>query len=335
MAAGERVDRRGGPVHPWVMRLCRFAHGSAVSAGFYFDSTVVPLYAAARAHRERTQKEIALPAGDDLLAVLPGGSHFAAARELDMWVAANRTVTDGAALAVDSVQLITPIPRPPKIILLAGNYNEHIKEGGGQATERAKTFPYLFQKPPTTTLNHPGAPIVIPKVSPHHVDWECELGVVMARRCKAVTEADALSCVAGYTVVNDISDRKFRPNPGREKREKDAFFDWQHGKWHDTFCPVGPCVTSAHALARPQELGLTLKVNGQLHQNASTAQMIFPVAAIIAFVSAIVTLEPGDIISTGTPSGVGNTTGTYLKPGDRMEAAIEGIGVLRNHMVTE
>lgn len=286
-------------------------------------------------HRERTRHEISLPPGDDLLGLLPGGSHFAAARELGGWLDANRAVADGAGLAVGQVQLLTPIPRPPKIILLAGNYNEHIKEGGGQPTERAKTFPYLFQKPPTTTLNHPGAAIVIPKVSPNHVDWECELGIVIAERCKAVKEADALGYVAGYTVVNDISDRKFRPNPGREKREKDTFFDWQHGKWHNTFCPVGPCVASAHALPDPQRLGLTLKVNGKTHQKASTAQMIFPVPAIIEFVSAIVTLEPGDIISTGTPSGVGNTTGTYLKPGDQMEAAIEGIGVLRNHMVAE
>ena len=317
------------------MRLCRFSQGSAPRAGFYFDTTLLPLDAAARLHREHTSQTLILPTDNDLLALLPGGSHFAAARELSEWLAAHRDAAAVAALAVDQVQLLTPIARPPKIILLAGNYNEHIKEGGGRETERAKTFPYLFQKPPTTTLNHPGAPIVIPKISPHHVDWECELGVVIARRCKAVTEADALGYVAGYTVVNDISDRKFRPNPGREKREKDTFFDWQHGKWHDTFCPVGPCVTSAHALPDPQQLGLTLKVNGQLHQNASTAQMIFPVAAILAFVSALVTLEPGDIISTGTPSGVGNTTGTYLKPGDQMEAAIAGIGVLRNHLVAE
>ncbi len=317
------------------MKLCRFTDGREARAGFYLDSTLVPLADAARLHRDHTRRTLALPEGDDLLALLPGGSHFAAARELGGWLAANRSVADGVALAVDKLQLLTPIARPPKIILLAGNYNEHIKEGGGRETERAKTFPYLFQKPPTTTLNHPGAAIVIPKVSPNHIDWECELGVVMAKRCKAVKEADALGHVAGYTVVNDISDRKFRPNPSREKREKDTFFDWQHGKWHDAFCPVGPCVTSASALSDPQKLGLTLKVNGKTWQNASTAQMIFPVAAIIEFVSAIVTLEPGDIISTGTPSGVGNTTGTYLKPGDHMEATIEGIGVLRNHMVAE
>ena len=317
------------------MRLCRFLDGRDARAGFFFDATVIPLAAAAQLHREHTQADLKLPADDDLLALLPGGSHFPAARELGGWLAEHRRLVSGAERAVEQVQLLTPIARPPKIILLAGNYNEHIKEGGGQATERAKTFPYLFQKPPTTTLNHPGAPIVIPKVSPNHVDWECELGVVMARRCKAVTEAEALQYVAGYTVVNDISDRKFRPNPGREKRDRDTFFDWQHGKWHDTFCPVGPCVTSAHALPDPQQLALSLKVNGKTWQNASTAQMIFPVAAIIEFVSAIVTLEPGDIISTGTPSGVGNTTGTYLKPGDQMEAAIAGIGVLRNHLVAE
>ncbi len=317
------------------MRLCRFTQGCDPFAGFFFDTTVIPLAAAASCYREHTRMGMALPAGDDLLTLLPGGSHCAAALTLGNWLADNRSAAERTALAVEKVQLLTPIPRPPKIILLAGNYNEHIKEGGGQATERAKTFPYLFQKPPTTTLNHPGAPIVIPKVSPNHVDWECELGVVIARRCKAVKEAEALQYVAGYTVVNDISDRKFRPNPSREKREKDTFFDWQHGKWHDTFCPVGPCVTSAHALPDPQQLALSLKVNGQTWQNASTAQMIFPVAAIIEFVSAIVTLEPGDIISTGTPSGVGNTTGTYLKPGDQMEAAIAGIGVLRNHLVAE
>lgn len=317
------------------MRLCRFTQGSDPRAGFYFDSTIIPVAEAARLHRERTQRELALPAGDDLLALLPGGSHHAAASELAGWLAANGNDANSLAVSVERTTLLTPIPRPAKIILLAGNYNEHIKEGGGRETERAKTFPYLFQKPPTTTLNHPGAAIVIPKVSPNHVDWECELGVVIARRCKAVKEADALGHVAGYTVVNDISDRKFRPNPGRDKREKDTFFDWQHGKWHDTFCPVGPCITSAAKLSDPQQLGLTLKVNGKTHQNGTTAQMIFPVAAIIEFVSAIVTLEPGDILSTGTPSGVGNTTGTYLKPGDQMEAAIEGIGVLRNHMVPE
>jgi 2-keto-4-pentenoate hydratase/2-oxohepta-3-ene-1,7-dioic acid hydratase in catechol pathway len=130
--------------------------------------------------------------------------------------------------------------------------------------------------------------------------------------------------------VNDISDRVFRPNPGRNQRPKDTFFDWQHGKWHDTFCPMGPCVLPADDCPDPQQLKMTLKVNGQIEQDASTADMVFPVAAVVSFVSSFVTLEPGDIISTGTPDGVGHAKGKYLKRGDVVEAAIEGIGVLRN-----
>jgi 2-keto-4-pentenoate hydratase/2-oxohepta-3-ene-1,7-dioic acid hydratase in catechol pathway len=222
-----------------------------------------------------------------------------------------------------------------KIILLAGNYAEHIKEGGGMAVERQKTFPYFFWKPPSTTLTHPEDPVRIPAVSPDHVDWEVELGVVIGRRCHGVSEKDALSYVAGYTVCNDISDRKFRINPGRTERPKDSFFDWLHGKWHDTFLPMGPCVLSAAAVPDPQKLPLKLRVNGQTMQDSSTAQMIFSVAALVAILSSFVTLEPGDVISTGTPSGVGNARKppVYLKPGDTVEAEIGGIGVLRNPVV--
>ena len=136
-----------------------------------------------------------------------------------------------------------------------------------------------------------------------------------------------------WSILKQFSDRKFRPNSNRKERTKDGFFDWLHGKWHDGFCPVGPCVTSADAIPDPQKLQLTLKVNGELKQDASTALQIFPVAAVIEFISSYVTLEPGDIISTGTPAGVGNAKGTYLKAGDKLEAAIEGIGVLKNTIV--
>ena len=144
-----------------------------------------------------------------------------------------------------------PIAQPAKILLLAGNYATHVVERGGIAAERDETFPYVFMKPPTTTLTHPGDPIVIPRVSPDHIDWECELGVVIGRRCRDVDEAEALDYVAGYTVVNDISDRKFTPNPGRKPRERDKFFDWLHGKWHDTFCPIGPVHPLGRRGARP------------------------------------------------------------------------------------
>jgi 2-keto-4-pentenoate hydratase/2-oxohepta-3-ene-1,7-dioic acid hydratase in catechol pathway len=190
-------------------------------------------------------------------------------------------------------------------------------------------------KPPTTTLNDPGGTIRIPRVSPDHIDYEAELGVVIGRRCRDVEEADALDYVAGYTIVNDITDRKYMPNPGRKPRERDKFFDWLHGKWHDTFCPVGPCLLSTDAVPDPQALPIRLTVNGETKQDGSTGQMIFPVAAVISFISRFVTLEPGDLISTGTPSGVGSSTGVYLKPGDVVVAEIGGIGRLENPVEAE
>ena len=233
-------------------------------------------------------------------------------------------------ISVDTAKakLLVPNPHPNKLFLLAGNYAEHIQEGGGIATERAKTFPYVFMKPPTTTLTNPGGPLRIPGVSPNHIDWELELGVIIGQGGKGIKEADALKHVAGYTVINDISDRQFRPNPGRTERAKDSFFDWLHGKWHDSGCPCGPCIASADAIGDPQKLKMKLSLNGKVFQDASTAQQIFPVAAVIEFISSFVTLEAGDMISTGTPAGVGNTTGTYLKANDRIEASISEIGTL-------
>jgi len=221
------------------------------------------------------------------------------------------------------------------LLLVAGNYNEHLQEGGGAGTERSETFPYVFSKPPSTTLLDPNKAVVIPKVSPDHIDWELELCIVMGKRARHVSEAEALQYVAGYTVVNDISDRQYRPNPGRKLRGNDKWFDWEHGKWHDTFCPCGPCIGSADAIPDPQNLKMTLKVNGNMKQNATTGQQIFPCAAVVAFISDIVTLEPGDLISTGTPGGVGHASGTYLHPGDRVEAWIDGIGTLVSPVLAE
>ncbi len=315
------------------MRICRYEHQGKAQAGFYFDDQIVPLERAAGAQGKGTGKPPALSISDDLLRYLPGGAEHEAARVVGTWLEANPDGRAACGVSTSGVRLLTPVPRPNKLLLLAGNYAKHIEEGGGTAVERGRTFPYVFTKPASTTLSSSGAPIVIPKVSPNHVDWECELAVVIGKRAHAVKEANALSHVAGYMVVNDISDREFRPNPRRQVRPKDTFFDWQHGKWHDGFCPAGPCIASADAITNPQTLRLTLKLNGVTKQDSNTSLQIFPVAAVIEFLSSFVTLEPGDIISTGTPAGVGHATGTYLKAGDKMEAAIERIGVLHNHMV--
>jgi 2,4-diketo-3-deoxy-L-fuconate hydrolase len=311
------------------MRLCRIQHQGLSQAAFYDEERIVPISAVLAAFNRQSGPKLDLPAGDDLLDFLPHGAGHAAARRLaDFLTVDPGAVPAGAVVRTSSAELLVPIPRPNKIFLLAGNYADHIREGGGMAAERAETFPYVFMKPPTTTLTDPGKPIRIPAVSPAAIDWELELAVVIGRRTKAVKESAALEAVVGYTIINDISNRKFRPNPRRKERPKDSFFDWLHGKWHDSFCPCGPCVTSADSIPDPQSLAMQLRLNGEIRQDASTALQIFPVAAVIEFISSFVTLEPGDIISTGTPAGVGNTTGTYLKAGDLMEGRIASIGTL-------
>ena len=311
------------------MRLARFEYEGNTDIGLYSDTHVAPLKAVAAAFAQATGEVVALPDSDNLLDYLPPqGPGFAAAARVAAWAEEGTAALSEVQIPLADVQLLLPIPKPNKLFLLAGNYAAHIEEGGDVAAERAETFPYVFMKPPTTTLTNPGQPIMVPKVSPAHVDWELELAIVIGKTVKGATEAEALDSVAGYTVINDISDRKFRPNPGRKERDRDKFFDWLHGKWHDSFCPCGPCVLSADALPDPQPLKVQLSVTGDWKQDASTGHQVFPVAAVIAFISSFVTLEPGDIISTGTPAGVGNTTGTYLHAGDKVEASIEKIGTL-------
>ncbi|SFJ34012.1 fumarylacetoacetate hydrolase family protein [Planctomicrobium piriforme] len=304
------------------MRLCRFQRADKVEFGFLIDDeTLVPVVDVAHAIGIYE-----VPA-ETLLDLLPGGDLKHVTAKLESSITPE--IIDEHKVATSSVKLLVPIAVPGKLILLAGNYADHVAERGGIAEERANTFPYLFMKP-LTTLTHPGDPIRIPAVSPHEIDWEIELGVILGKTCFGVTAADALSYVAGYTVINDVSDRAFHPNPGRKTRPKDAFFDWQHGKWHDTFCPMGPCVLPAYECPDPQNLRMTLTVNEQVEQDASTGEMIFPVADIISFVSQFVTLHPGDIIATGTPAGVGKAKGRFLKSGDLVTAKIEKIGALKN-----
>jgi 2,4-didehydro-3-deoxy-L-rhamnonate hydrolase len=319
------------------MRLCRFQLDDVILTGFYTEEQIIPIDQAVEAYGEATGADLFVPATESLLDFLPpDGPSSDAVKTLSDWLDSLDTEALAAlSIPTEEVELLVPIAAPPKILLLAGNYAAHVVERGGIAAERSDTFPYVFMKPPSTTLTNPGDAILIPRVSPKHVDWECELGVVIGRTCRNVDEADALEYVAGYTIVNDISDRKFSPNPNRKPRERDKFFDWLHGKWHDTFCPVGPCIVSADAIADPQNLWIRLAVNDDLKQDGHTSQMVFPVAAVVSFISRFATLEPGDILATGTPSGVGSATGTYLQPGDVVRAMIEGIGTLGNPVEAE
>jgi len=315
------------------MRLCRFERDNVFELAFYRDDIVIPLSSAAHALREAGVTTPLKPVYG-ILDLLPGGAAASQGDLIADWLEENPE--DAALLAVDTadVKLLAPVSAPQKILLLAGNYAEHIEEEGQIALQRAETFPYVFMKP-NTTLNDPGGTIFIPRVSPDAIDYECELGVVMGATARHVQEDDALDYVAGYTVLNDVSDRKYKPLADRVPRDRDPFFDWLHGKWHDGFCPIGPCITSARTLPDPQTLSIRLSVNGEIRQDGATEQMIYPVAAIIAFISQSITLQPGDIIATGTPAGVGMATGRFLAPGDIIDASIEGIGTLQNVMALE
>jgi 2-keto-4-pentenoate hydratase/2-oxohepta-3-ene-1,7-dioic acid hydratase in catechol pathway len=255
-----------------------------------------------------------VPVGD-LLALL----------EADALDAARSAGGDG--MPISSVELLAPMRRPPKILAAAGNYQAHIIEGGQKPVDKSIIVPKLFMKPSSSVLD-PGKAITLPSTSQTN-DWELELGVIIGRRGKDIPVENALSYVAGYTVVNDVSARTSEWGlEGRNPGEWDLFFDWLNGKWPDGFAPMGPWVVTADEIPDPQALRMTLNVNGKEWQNASTGDMIFTVAELIAFSSRFMTLEPGDTYATGTPSGVGDTTGTYLKDGDVMEAWVEGIGTL-------
>ena len=313
------------------MRICRFRHAGESKIGYYSEQSVVPLADAAE-HFDGPVPEDFL-ASSDVICYLPNGQWYRTAKSIFDWLDSDARLFETLGQPCDQVQLLTPVPRPNKLLLLAGNYAAHVEEGGEMAAERSETFPYVFMKPPSTTLVDPNQSVALPSVSADHIDYELELAVIIGKTAKDVSEKDALHHVAGYTIVNDLSDRKFRPNLDRRERDRDKFFDWMHGKWHDGFCPCGPCVTSAATIPDPQALSMKLSVNGQVYQDASTALQVFPVAAVIEFISSFATLEPGDIISTGTPAGVGAPQGRFLQPGDSIEASIESIGVLHTKIL--
>jgi 2-keto-4-pentenoate hydratase/2-oxohepta-3-ene-1,7-dioic acid hydratase in catechol pathway len=192
-----------------------------------------------------------------------------------------------------------------------------------------KETPRVFMKPPTTTVIGQNDSILIPPVA-RAIDWEGELAVVIGRKAKAVSPDEALRYVAGYTVMNDVSERDLVIKDRTDSRPQDEWFDWLNGKWLDTFAPQGPCIVTADEIPDPHVLEISTFINGERKQHNNTGQMLYPVNKIIEYISAIITLEPGDLISTGTISGVGATTGTFMKPGDSVEVRISRIGVLRN-----
>jgi 2,4-didehydro-3-deoxy-L-rhamnonate hydrolase len=213
------------------------------------------------------------------------------------------------------------ISRPGKIVCVGLNYLDHAQETG-QAVPKA---PLLFAKWPNTLIGD-GETIVLPAAATE-VDYEAELGVVIGTTAKHVAEADALDHVEGYICLNDVSARDLQFADGQ----------WTRGKSPDTFCPVGPRLVPREEIEDPQQLGIRCILNGETMQDSSTAQMIFSVAEIIAYVSQVITLEPGDLIATGTPAGVGvfRDPKVLLKDGDEVSIEIDGLGTLTNPVEKE
>ncbi len=257
------------------------------------------------------------PSGPAHAALQPDGS----AREIAGDILGEFRVNDRT---VQPGKLLAPL-QPSGILAIGLNYRKHAEEGGKGVPER----PMLFMKS-LNTVQHPGDPIEIPqKLRSTEVDYECELAVVIGRRCKNVSRAEALNYVLGYTCANDVSARDWQQRWGGGQ--------FCQGKSFDTFCPLGPVLVTRDEIPNPNDLGIKTILNGTALQDWNTNDMVFDVPTLIEFLSASKTLLPGTVILTGTPHGVGfaRKPPVFLQPGDTISIAIEGIGTLTNPVVNE
>jgi len=222
--------------------------------------------------------------------------------------------------SVDAVALVAPIPVPGKVVCVGRNYAEHAAETGSAVP----TQPQLFSKWANAVVG-PGSVVALPAIT-HALDYEAELVVVIGRAARRVSEEHALDHVLGYTCGDDISARDLQFGDTQ----------WTRGKALDTFAPMGPWIVTADEIPDPQSLGIRCLVNGELRQDDTTAHMLFPVAQLIAFITEAITLEPGDVIYSGTPPGVGHARQppVYLQPGDTVRVEIDRIGSLENQIVS-
>jgi 2-keto-4-pentenoate hydratase/2-oxohepta-3-ene-1,7-dioic acid hydratase in catechol pathway len=271
---------------------------------------------------------------DGTLVAPPDLKRWASMLELlDDWVAAAPIL---AAMEVESAPatgydtLLAPIRWPRKVICAGVNYRRHVAEMGGEIPAEGWR-PYFFLKAPTTTVIGPADAIVVRAPATARWDWEAELAVVIGVGGRDISPQDALGHVAGYCVANDITAR------GLHKRSvvpADAFtYDWFAAKSADGSLPLGPGITPAFQVPDPQDLRVRLWVNGELQQDDSTADMICTIAELVSAASEVVTLEPGDVIPSGTPAGVGAGRGLYLRPGDVVRTTIDGLGTLDNPVI--
>jgi 2-keto-4-pentenoate hydratase/2-oxohepta-3-ene-1,7-dioic acid hydratase in catechol pathway len=253
---------------------------------------------------------------DEITSVLGGGAD--AMDRVMRWV---DSPPGGERMPESEAKFAAPVPRPPKIICIGLNYRDHAIESGMPIPET----PTVFAKFPTAVIG-PGAAIVLPKASTRP-DYEAELAVVIGKGGRHIPEARWREHVFGYTILNDVSARDFQM----------ATSQWMIGKTFDTFAPMGPAIVTADEIEDPHNLAISLELSGDLMQNSNTSNLVFGVPALIAYLSSVFTLEPGDIIATGTPPGVGfaRKPPRYLMAGDEVRVRVEGLGELYNPVVAE
>lgn len=261
--------------------------------------------------RQRLARHGAAPAAGGMLRLLQAGEAE--------WPTLRPRPGD-AGVALGSIELLAPVPRPGKVVAVGRNYADHAKETGVSPFEK----PRIIAKLPSSVCG-PNARIERP-AGVSKLDFEVELAVVMGRFARNVSSADALAHVAGYTILNDLSAREFQfdVNPAQTTFAKSL----------DGFCPMGPCLVTRDEIPDPQALSLDCQVNGQPMQHGHTADMLFPVARLIEYLSGLMTLEPGDVIATGTPAGIGafRQPPLWLQPGDRIRMEISDIGVIEHEI---
>ena len=301
------------------MRVATFRTGGRERLGVVRDQRMVDVALAA----DRLERGDLAGAASGMLALIAGGDGALAA--LAEVVAA---APEDALLPLETVELRAPIPRPRKNILCVGrNYAEHAAESLRAIGQEVKLpeFPNIFTKA-VTAVTGPTSEIVIDPVVSERIDWEVELAVIIGTGGRGIAREDALRHIWGYTILNDVSARDIQNRAGVQ---------WFLGKSLDGSCPMGPWIVTADELRDPTNLRLRLLVNGIVKQEDTTAHMIFDIPTLLADISRGMTLEPGDILATGTPSGVGfaRTPPEFLRPGDLMESEIEGIGTMRNRVV--
>jgi 2-keto-4-pentenoate hydratase/2-oxohepta-3-ene-1,7-dioic acid hydratase in catechol pathway len=250
----------------------------------------------------RVEDDVVIPMGTDLV----------------RWLAGEETATDGEPVPLAEVTLLAPVPRPGKILCIGLNYRDHAAEVG----KPLPTVPMVFAKF-ANSVAADGATVEIPAVTTK-VDWEAELGVVIGRTAKGVEVTEAFDYVAGYTCTNDLSARDLQS----------VTTQYTLGKAIDGFLPMGPYLVTRDEVPDPQNLAISCSVNGTSVQKSNTREMVFGVAQLVSFLSRTITLEPGDIIATGTPPGVGagRTPAWFLQPGDEVVVEIEGLGRLTTHL---